>query len=172
MEPPVRDNIQVFVSGSWVNATSVTIPAGSMSVQVRTAITDDAIDEPSEAFDLTATRTAGTTTNASATGTGTIADDDGAPQILVNDVTVNEAAGTLTFEVTLSAASGQTVTVDYATSDNTAIQPDDYTEITITQLTFVAGDTSEDVVVTIANDSIFENSESFSSISPILRMRR
>ena len=43
------------------------------------------------------------------TGTGTIADDDGAPEILVNDVTVNEAAGTLTFEVTLSAASGQTV---------------------------------------------------------------
>ena len=40
------DNIQVFVSGSWANATSVTIPAGSMSVQVRTAITDDAIDEP------------------------------------------------------------------------------------------------------------------------------
>ena len=155
------DTIQVFVSGSWTNASSATIPAGSTSVQVRTAITDDAIDEPSEAFDLTATRTAGTTTNASATGTGTIADDDGAPQIMVNDVTVNEAAGTLTFEVTLSAASGQTVTVDYATSDNTAVDPDDYTEITTTQLSFVAGDTSEDVVVTIANDSIFENSESF-----------
>ena len=155
------DTIQVFVSGSWANATSATIPAGSTSVQVRTAITDDAIDEPSEAFDLTATLATGTTTNASATGTGTIADDDGAPQITINDVTVNEAAGTMTFEVSLSAASGQTVTVDYATSDNTAIQPDDYTEITTMQLSFVAGDTSEDVVVTIANDSIFENSESF-----------
>ena len=73
---------------------------GSTSVQVRTAITDDTIDEPSEAFELTATLTTGTTTNASATGTGTIADDDGALQIMVNDVTVNEAAGTLTFEVT------------------------------------------------------------------------
>ena len=66
-----------------------------------------------------------------------------------------------TFEVTLSAASGQTVTVDYATSDNTAVDPDDYTEITTTQVSFAAGDTSEDVVVTIANDTVFENSESF-----------
>ena len=66
-------------------------------MQVRTAITDDTIDEPSEAFELTATRTAGTTNNASATGTGTIADDDGAPQITINDVTVNEAAGTMDF---------------------------------------------------------------------------
>ena len=88
---------------------------------------------------------------------------------MVNDVTVNEAAGTCTFEVTLSAASGQTVTVDYATSDNTAVDPDDYTEITTTQLTFVAGDTSEDVVVTIVNNTVFENSESFFIDSPILR---
>ena len=80
---------------------------------------------------------------------------------MVNDVTVNEAAGTMTFEVSLSVASGQTVTVDYATSDNTAVDPDDYTEITTTQVSFAAGDTSEDVVVTIANDTVFENSESF-----------
>ena len=41
------------------------------------------------------------------------------------------------------------------------MDPDDYTEITTTQVSFVAGDTSEDVVVTIVNDTIFENSESF-----------
>ena len=60
------------------------------------------------------------TINASATGTATITDNDPAPSLTINDVTVNEAAGTATFTVTLSAASGQTVTVDYATSDGTA----------------------------------------------------
>ena len=64
-----------------------------------------------ENFTLTATRTAGTTTNTAATGTATIVDNDAAPGLVINDVTVNEGAGTATFTVTLSAASGQTVTV-------------------------------------------------------------
>ncbi|MBK7238093.1 MAG: type I secretion C-terminal target domain-containing protein [Sterolibacteriaceae bacterium] len=46
---------------------------------VRAPIVDDAINEPTETFTLTATRTAGSTTNPSATGTGTILDNDAAP---------------------------------------------------------------------------------------------
>ncbi|MBC3876154.1 hypothetical protein H8K55_21420, partial [Undibacterium sp. LX15W] len=84
-------------------------------VLVRTPITDDLINEVTETFDLTVTRTAGTTTNASAVGTATITDNDGTPSLSINDVTVNEAAGTATFTVTLSAASGQTVSVGYNT---------------------------------------------------------
>ncbi|MFZ6820693.1 hypothetical protein ACO0KW_20520, partial [Undibacterium sp. Ji22W] len=76
---------------------------------VRTPVTEDLLDELDETFVLTATRTAGTTTNASATGTGTITDNDATPSLSINDVIVNEAAGTATFTVTLSAASGQTV---------------------------------------------------------------
>ena len=46
---------------------------------MRTAITNDLLDEALETFTLTATTTAGTTTNASAFGTGSIADDDATP---------------------------------------------------------------------------------------------
>ena len=49
------------------------------------------------------------------------------PAISINDVTVNEAAGTATFTVTLNAASGQTVTVNYATSNGTATAGADFT---------------------------------------------
>ena len=56
-------------------------------------------------------------------GVGTIIDDDPLPSLSINDVTVTEGnSGTTnaTFTVTLSAASGQAVTVDYATADGTA----------------------------------------------------
>ncbi|MBI5279106.1 MAG: hypothetical protein HY854_21910, partial [Burkholderiales bacterium] len=111
-------SLEVSTDGgsTWATASSATIAAGSTSVLVRTAITDDALDEPAEAFTLTATRTAGTTTNASDTGAGTITDDDAPPALSISDITVNEGAGTATFVVTLSAESGRTVTVDYSTA--------------------------------------------------------
>ena len=58
---------------------------------------------------------------------GTITDDDAAPTLTIDDVTVAEGnSGTMnaTFTVTLSAASGQTVTVDYATANGTATAPE------------------------------------------------
>ncbi|MFZ6820699.1 hypothetical protein, partial [Undibacterium sp. Ji22W] len=61
-------NLQVSTDGgtTWNNAATATIAAGATSVLVRTPITDDLISEVNETFDLTVTRTAGTTTNASA----------------------------------------------------------------------------------------------------------
>ena len=97
---------------TWTAATSATIPAGSTSVLVRTPVINDTIDENDETFTLTATTTAGTTSNPSATGTATITDNDAAPTLSVNDVTVNESAGTMTFTVTLSSASGLPVSVN------------------------------------------------------------
>ena len=71
-------------------------------------------------------------------GIGTITDDDAPPTISVNDPSVLEGdAGTvnLVFTVTLSAASGKTITVDYATSDGTATVADgDYVAIGTTTL--------------------------------------
>ena len=53
-----------------------------------------------------------------------------AADVSINDVTVTEGnSGTVNanFTVSLSAASGQTVSVDYATADGTATAPGDYT---------------------------------------------
>ena len=71
-------NLQVSTNGggSWSDATSATFAAGSTSMLVRTPIVNDTRDENAETFTLTATRTAGPTTNASAAGTATINDTD------------------------------------------------------------------------------------------------
>ena len=83
----------------------------------------------------------------------------GPPAIAVSDATVQEAEGAvLVFTATLSHASSRTVTVDYATSDGTAVAGSDYTAASGT-LTFNAGDTSQTVQVTVLTDSEDESQE-------------
>ena len=83
----------------------------------------------------------------------------GPPAISVSDATVQEAQGAvLEFSVTLSHASSRTVTVDYATSDGTAVAGSDYTAAS-GKLTFNAGDTSQTVSVTVLTDSDDEGEE-------------
>ena len=83
----------------------------------------------------------------------------GPPAISVSDATVQEAEGAvLVFTATLSHASSRTVTVDYATSDGTAVAGSDYSAASGT-LTFNAGDTSQTVHVTVLTDSEDESQE-------------
>ena len=79
----------------------------------------------------------------------------------VQDATAAEAAGaTVDFTVTLSRASAETVTVDYATSNGTATADEDYTETSGT-LTFAAHDLSKTVSVPILDDALNEGNETF-----------
>ncbi|MEA3397763.1 MAG: Calx-beta domain-containing protein [Chloroflexota bacterium] len=71
---------------------------------------------------------------------------------------VNEDAGSATITVTLGAASSVTVTVDYATSDGTAVAGSDYTTATGT-LTFSPGVTSQTFTVPITDDTEIEGDE-------------
>ena len=58
----------------------------------------------------------------SATHTHSILDNDGPPGFSAIDApSATEESGSLVFTVGLSAAPGQTVTVDYATADGTAL---------------------------------------------------
>src|SRR5439155_1284392 len=68
---------------------------------------------------------------------------------------------TLTFHVTLSNPSDQTVTVDYATNDGTAtIADSDYAAASGT-LTFDSGQTAKTVDVTVNGDTTHESDETF-----------
>ncbi|MFP2997994.1 Calx-beta domain-containing protein, partial [Spongiivirga sp. MCCC 1A20706] len=100
-------------------------------------------------------------------GEGTITDNDAA-SIAIDDVTVNEAAGTATLTVTLTGDVQGGFSVDYATSNNTAVQPGDYTSSTGT-LTFAGTDTeTETFTVPIIDDNILEATESlFADLSGI-----
>ena len=118
-------NLQVFDGTAWVDATSATISAGDQFVQVRVPIVDDLIDEPTETYTLTVDVTAGTTTNIQVIGTGTIIDDDPAPDVTINDAVATEG-DPLVFDVTLSNPSSQDIVLDFAASDVTATAATDY----------------------------------------------
>ena len=78
----------------------------------------------------------------------------------VADVTVNESAGTVTITVTISTTVSSVVTVNYATSNGTAIAGSDYTATT-GSLTFPVGILSKTFTIPILNDLITESTETF-----------
>ena len=86
------------------------------------------------------------------------------PTLAINDVTLNEGnAGTTsyTFTVTLSAAAGSAITVDYATEDGSALAGSDYAATTGT-LTFNPGQTSKTITLSVVGDTMPEGHETFS----------
>ncbi|HEY0546321.1 MAG TPA: Calx-beta domain-containing protein [Pyrinomonadaceae bacterium] len=128
-------------------------------------ICNDTTNEASETVNLALSNaTGGATIGAQGTAVLTITDDDTVPSISINDVSQFEGnVGTtnFTFNVTLSAASGQSVTVHYQTADGTATAPSDYTAILDTPLTFMPGQTSLPVTVSVIGDTNFEANETF-----------
>ena len=124
---------------------TLTFPAGSTASQtIVVPVSGDTLDEPNETFvvNLTGAVGAGVSDNQ---GLGTINDDDPTPSLRIDDASLtegNSGTATMNFTVTLSAASGQAVTVNYATANGTATQPGDYTSRSGT-LTFPAGTTTQ-----------------------------
>jgi Calx-beta domain-containing protein len=72
----------------------------------------------------------------------------------------NVGTTTLSFPVTLSAASAQAVTVDYATADGSASAPGDYA-VASGKLTFAPGEKSKTITVSVVGDLAIEQDESF-----------
>ena len=75
------------------------------------------------------------------------------PALAIADSSAAEAAGSVSFIVTLSRPSAERVTVRYATADGTATAGDDYSAVTGGALTFAAGDTAATITVTIVADA-------------------
>ena len=91
---------------------------------------------------------------------GSVVDNDQPPSIAVLDAVANEGDGAASFEVSLSSSDIDTVSVDFATADGTAVAGSDYTTTTGT-VTFLPGDVSEIVPVPILDDAIVEEDEQF-----------
>ncbi|WP_417389767.1 Calx-beta domain-containing protein [Gimesia sp.] len=92
-------------------------------------------------------------------GTITITDDDQAG-ISIDDISVDENAGIASVTVALDKPVDTTISVDYATFDQTAIQSDDYLS-TAGTLTFNPGEQSQTILVSIVNSELVEGNESF-----------
>ena len=141
---------------------TLTFTPGATTRTVPIALVTDALDEPAETFTIGLSSPSGATI-ADGSGTGTISDDDTAPGLSVADASVSEgtgAAGTASVVVTLSAPSGQSVAVTYATTNGTAAAPGDFSAVSGT-LTFTPGVTTQTIAVPIVADALVEASETF-----------
>ena len=143
-------------------AVQLTFNAGVVTQSVFVSLCSDNLDEASETFRLKLSNESGAPVSGR-TATGTILDSDDPPELSVAAVApVAEGAGPMQFTVTLSTASAKTVTVRYATADDTATGGSnctsgrDYRNKSGT-LTFRPGESlTQPVEVQICDDSLDE----------------
>ena len=169
LSPASLDTVTVQYATSSGSATegtdytgaqgTLTFDGGDTTETVSVILRDDLLDEDSEDFTLTLS----TPTNATlttATATGTITDNDSEPDVQLDTTSVTVDEGEIaSFDVRLGAASGRTVTVDFATSSGTARQGTDFTAATGT-LTFGPGQPlSQTINVATTDDPLDEADE-------------
>ncbi|MCA9565170.1 MAG: hypothetical protein KC561_16850, partial [Myxococcales bacterium] len=152
-------------AGSDFTATNgtLTINAGQTTGSIVVTIKGDVLNEANETLFVDLSSPVDCTIG-DGEGLGTIVNDDPLPSLSVNNVTVSEGdSGTVsaTFTITLSAASGRTVQVDYQTANGTATAGQDYQSAS-GSLTFNPGQTSKTVNVTVLGDLEDEGNETFS----------
>ena len=147
---------------------TVTIPAGMTAATFTVPTAEDALDEDDKTFTVTLSApTGGAALDPDPTATGTINDDDDPPVLSVASPSVNEGdSGTTTmpFTLTLSEASGKTVTVAYRISTsseaNAATAGTDFDTVTTDQtVSFAPGETSKTVPATVHGDTFAEGDE-------------
>ena len=138
--------------------TTLIFEAGQTQKTIEVQTTPDELDEANEEFSVELSNPNGAALSRG-TGTGTIIDGDVPPELSIGDAPVGEG-DPAQFTVTLTPASGKTVTVDYATADGTAEAPADYTSRS-DPLSFSPGELSKTIMVPTIRDSIADNNETF-----------
>lgn len=144
------------------NLTSQTIPAGNSAYTFTVLVNGDTLNEASETFFVNVTGVTNANT-VDGQGLGTTINDDPLPALSINSVSQvegNSGTSNAVFTVSLSAASGQDVSVNYATADGTATAGLDYTA-TSGALTITAGQTSASISVPVLGDLLLEGDETF-----------
>ena len=141
---------------------TLTFAPGETSKTIRVQMLEDLVDEPVEAVVITLDNPVnaqfeprdgsdtcpwGGCNDTACCDCGTILDDDLADLSISDASGPEDSVGNLEFEVTMSGASEVEVTVDYATSDGTAVAGSDYTATGGT-LTFTVGQWSNRLVMT------------------------
>ena len=123
-------------------------------------ILNDSLKEANETFRVTLSNPTGATLGSTKTTTVTIVDNDQGFQFESATYSVAEDAGAVLINVTRGDDTNSAATVDYATSDLTAINGLDYTGTTNT-LSFAPGEKVKLVSVPILNDGIKEPTKTF-----------
>ena len=146
---------------------TVTIPAGQKTVSFPIFNNPDGIYEGSENYHVSIVSTSGGEYNELLIGDDTVVttinDGQTPPTLTINDQTINEQEGTMTFTVSLSGITEADVTFEYASANTTATAAEDYSTVSGTK-TIPAGLTSITITVPIHDDYISDNGETFQII--------
>lgn len=172
--PATATFAQVRVSTSVLTASTadfvqrdvvMSFNAGQASKPFSVTVKGDLLDEVDETFRVDLSESSGATIF-DGQAVGTIVDDDPPPTISVGDVVTDEPdAGelaTVTLPVTLSAASGKNISVNYATVSGTAGTKDFVAKSST--LSFLPGQTSKAISVRVRGDLLDEVDEVFTVV--------
>ena len=151
-------------AGSDYVATSgrATIPAGSIGTTIPVCVLGDVSSEVDEAFYVNLSNPAGAIL-ADDRVVASIVDADPLPSVTIQDVVITEGKSGIKnakFTLALSAPSGRTVSVNYATADGTATAVSDYVAKSGI-VTWYAGTQTQTVYVPLVADAIAEPDEVF-----------
>ena len=158
-----KDGTAVEGSDYTMTGGTLRFEPGNTTKTILVPTVEDDTPEETEVFTVELSAPSGATV-ADGTGTGTITDEDGGsrslPTLSIGDAAPVPEGGTAKFEVTLSAASENVVTVSYKTKDGTAVEGSDYT-MTGGTLRFEPGETTKTLRVPTVNDDTPEETEAF-----------
>lgn len=142
---------------------NVEFPVGTVTRTISVGTIPDNVFEPDETFVVNLSNPT-TATIADGQGQGTITNDDPQPTVSVGSAFRTEGAqgtsGDATLSVTLSNPSFQTITVSYATANDTATAGSDYVA-TSGSVTFNPGEITKSIAVSVTGDNVDEQHETF-----------
>ncbi|MBF0195458.1 MAG: hypothetical protein HQL71_12925 [Magnetococcales bacterium] len=142
------------------SGTIITIAAGAKTGSVTLTGVDDSLDDDNETIVVDVSSVTNGTENGTQQQTVYITDDDTKPTatLSLSSSSLTEGASTVTISVTLSAVSGQDVTV-YLTFSGTATSGGEDYSVSATTITIAAGSTTGTSTITVIEDSYDEDNE-------------
>ncbi len=159
-----------------LDGREVTFAAGATALKVRLETSDDTLTEGSETMSLAVSSVVAGTIGAASPGTGTILDNDAAPNVTIGNAQATEGQP-LVFDVALSNGSASPITLELAAADGTALGGSDFETASFEvssdggatwsaaggsdgrQVTFAMGETALKVRVDTTDDAFTESSE-------------
>ncbi|WNC72790.1 Calx-beta domain-containing protein [Thalassotalea psychrophila] len=165
----LQDGTATATSDYEYQAGTLTFTDGEISKQIIINIVDDSTYEGDETFNISLSNLVGDATLGNpSTATVTIIDIDAVPpagilQFSGESYSVNESAGSVTITVQRIDGDYGDVSVDYAVANGSGINGNDYS-VTDGTLYFSNGEMSQTINIDITDDTLDENTETFSVI--------
>lgn len=142
-------------------ASSITIPAQSISKSIILQSIDDSIYQGVQSISLSISSQDANIIADPNNLDITLTDNDAPPAITIADASANENASSIKFSVSLNRQSILPTTLTYSTVNGTALSGSDYTAVSNAQLTIPAGQTTGEISINLINDSSSEANETF-----------